>query len=248
MTFNLHHALRRWEQRRKLILSQLVTLRPDILCLNEVWVPLDTGRWLWRAVGEAGIPYAYLQQNKTGALSGDEGQAILTRFPVVESGSLDYRSRDRIAQVVRLDLHGRAMDVYLTHLHHVRDEDGLREFMVQQLLAWIGQRDAPHAQLVCGDFNAPPDMGSVKLMRQRFAPTQTQPTFATPLRYHVDPDPDDTGEHQGTLSVCLDYIWYGPPLRLIESGLCFNSPAQDDSVLWPSDHIGVWADFNFGED
>ncbi len=242
-TFNLHHALRGWEKRRELIVPQLLALQPDILCLNEVWIPLDSGRWLWHRVREGGIPYAYLQQTKTGALSEVEGQAILTRFPVSESGFLDYRSRDRIAQVARLDVRGQAIDVYLTHLHHVRYEDALREFMVQQLLDWIARRDAPAAHVVCGDFNATPEMRSIQLMRQRFVPTQLAPTFATPLRYQIDPDPKDTGEHQGTFVACLDYIWYAQPLKLIETGLCFNTPAQDDPNIWPSDHIGVWADF-----
>ncbi len=80
-------------------------------------------------------------------------------------------------------------------------------------------------------------------MQQRFSPTQLAPTFATPLRYNVDPDPQDTGEHQGIFAACLDYIWYAPPLRLIETGQCFNTPAPDDPNLWPSDHVGIWGDF-----
>jgi hypothetical protein len=141
-TFNLHQGLRRWDSRRLLIAQQLVELRADVLCLNEVSIPLDSGRWLWRTARDLGLAYAYLEQTKTGALSMDEGQAILSRFPVLESASLDYRSRDRIAQVARLDLDGKSLDVYLTHLHHVRQEDAIREFMVGLLLDWIGRREA----------------------------------------------------------------------------------------------------------
>jgi hypothetical protein len=36
------------------------------------------------------------------------------------------------------------------------------------------------------------------------------------------------------------------PLRLVETGLCFNTPAGDDPDLWPSDHVGIWADFDLG--
>jgi iron(III) transport system permease protein len=31
-------------------------------------------------------------------------------------------------------------------------------------------------------------------------------------------------------------------LKVAASGLCFNNPAPDNSDLWPSDHVGVWAD------
>ena len=27
--------------------------------------------------------------------------------------------------------------------------------------------------------------------------------------------------------------------------LCFNRPAPNDPTLWPSDHVGVWADLEF---
>jgi hypothetical protein len=28
--------------------------------------------------------------------------------------------------------------------------------------------------------------------------------------------------------------------------LCFNQPASDNPNLWPSDHVGVWADLEIG--
>jgi hypothetical protein len=31
-------------------------------------------------------------------------------------------------------------------------------------------------------------------------------------------------------------------VKVKSSGLCFNKPAEDDPDLWPSDHVGVWAD------
>jgi len=34
-------------------------------------------------------------------------------------------------------------------------------------------------------------------------------------------------------------------LQVEESGLCFNIPSPTDATLWPSDHIGVWADLDF---
>ena len=86
-TFNLHQGYKRWEERRRLIVEQFGVLRPDILALNEVSVPLQTGRWLWREVNERyNSKYSYIQQNKTGAfISEEEAQGILTRFPVLEA-------------------------------------------------------------------------------------------------------------------------------------------------------------------
>lgn len=242
-TFNLHQNLRRWNERRDLIVQQLVELKPDILCLNEVSIPIDSGRWLWHHARDAGLRYNYLQQTKTSGLGEYEGQGILTRFPVLESGFFEFEARGRIAQVARLEVRNDVVDVYLTHLHHIRAEDALRQYQVQRILAWVDSRDAPGAHLICGDFNATPEMQSVQIMRQRFQPTQLEPTFATPLRALVDPDPQFTGEFVGTFVACTDYIWFAPPVKLIDSGRCFDKPSASNDRIWPSDHVGVWADF-----
>jgi beta-glucosidase len=240
-TFNMYQAHGRWPERQPLVLAQLLALRPDLLCLNEVAVPQDTGRWLWREAAAAGLSYAYLQQRKPGDEGEREGQAILSRFPVLESDWLDYRTRNRIAQVARLDVEGAALDVYLTHLHHVPAEAGLRQFQVQQLLAWVGRREGATASVVCGDFNATPDSTPAQLMATAFTASQEEPTFPTGLREQGWVDRGD-GEPFRHLFLCLDYVWYRPPLRLVATGRCFDRPAGDDATLWPSDHVGVWAD------
>ena len=65
-TFNLHGTQRRWEDRRELIVQQLVELHPDILCLNEISVLGDTGPWLWRRARDFGLRYNYHQDNDPG--------------------------------------------------------------------------------------------------------------------------------------------------------------------------------------
>jgi endonuclease/exonuclease/phosphatase family metal-dependent hydrolase len=229
-----------WERRRELVARALHDLRPDVLCVNEVGLQEDTGRWLWRRLAADGPQYAYLEQANGGSLP-KMGQAILSRFPVVESGVLDYRSRDRLAQVARLKVEDRLVDVYLTHLHHVRREPHIRDLEVERLLAWMARRDVPHARLVCGDFNSEPDSRAIMRMAQDFDRTQDAPTFPTALRYAAYGD--HPGEEERTLFLCFDYIWYQAPLVMTEQGRCCDQPATEDGYLWPSDHIGLWADF-----
>ena len=45
---------------------------------------------------------------------------------------------------------------------------------------------------------------------------------------------------------CIDYIWISESVQLRASGLFLNQPAKDDPELWPSDHVGVWADVEIG--
>ena len=101
---NMEQDHKRWEQRRELIVAQLGDLRPDIFTLNEVSVPLQTARWIQREARERlDLRYALIQQTKTNSSSESDGEAILTRFPVVETCNLDYRAWDAVAQVARLD-------------------------------------------------------------------------------------------------------------------------------------------------
>ena len=242
-TLNLEQDHKRWEARREFVVAQLGELRPDLLGLNEVCVPLQTGRWLQRAAMEhAGIDYALIQQSKVGGSSEVDAEAILTRFPVKDTANLDLRARDAVAQVARVEIDGRLLDLYVTHLYMSRGEDALRQYQVQQLMRWIGTRDDVGPRVVCGDFNATPDMPSARLMASVFHMTQTEATAFTPLS-----DRDGTPSHPywERFDRCIDYIWVAGPLRVVASGVCFNSPSEEDPTLWPSDHLGVWADLEF---
>ncbi|MDP6065429.1 MAG: endonuclease/exonuclease/phosphatase family protein, partial [SAR202 cluster bacterium] len=182
-TLNLQQDLNQWEKRRELICQQLGELRPDLFALNEISVPLQTGRWLQRSARERlGLPYALVQQTRASASSEVDAEGLLTRFPVVETGNLDYRARDAVAAVSRVEIEGHQVDIYVTHLYGSRGEDPLRHYQVQQLLEWIGARNDVSHQVVCGDFNATMDVPSASLMAGAFRPSQIQPTAFTPLR------------------------------------------------------------------
>jgi endonuclease/exonuclease/phosphatase family metal-dependent hydrolase len=235
-SLNLEQDHKRWDQRRPLIESEIARLKPDILALNEVCVPRQTARSLWRGMGET---FHLVQQTRVNGLADVEGEALITRFPVVETANLDYRACDMVALVARLLVDGSPIDVYVTHLYMSRGEDSLRLHQVERLLAWIRERDDVPARIVCGDFNATIETPSAAAMASRFQPTQSSPTAFTPLA-----DSDGTVSHPywPRMDRCIDYIWIAGALELEESGVCFNQPSPDDASLWPSDHAGVWAD------
>ncbi|MBI4307175.1 MAG: endonuclease/exonuclease/phosphatase family protein [Chloroflexi bacterium] len=237
---NLYQGFTRWDERRHLVVEGVLALKPDVLVLNEISIPVQSGHWLQATLKENGREYALLQQSKTGALSQAEAQGILTTAPIVASENFDYRSRDRVAQVATLRLDGRLVDVWATHLHHVSEEDGLRQYQVQKLLGWIHDRPGPSATVVAGDFNATPDSMTVQLMRNAgFSPTQTQPTSRTALAEVGEARMDADGP---SLKWCIDYIWADARIAVTDTGLWADKPHPEDPKLWPSDHVGVWAD------
>jgi endonuclease/exonuclease/phosphatase family metal-dependent hydrolase len=235
---------KRWETRRALLAEQLCALHPDVLALNEVCVPLQTARWLQKVLKEhTGTNYALVQQTHVNGLATVEAEALLTRFPVIETGNFDYRARDTVALVGGILVEGEAVDVYVTHLYRSRGDDSLRLYQVQQLLEWIDSRDEPAARIVCGDCNATLDQPSAALMATRFQPTQKASTAFTPL---AGSDGEVSHPYWPRMDRCIDYIWISGALQVIESGVCFNQPGATDPTLWPSDHAGVFADLRLG--
>src|SRR5690606_30456597 len=153
VTFNHEQDHKRWEARRELVAAQLAELRPDIIALNEVCLPKRTAHWIRDAVvARTKAGYHLVQQTRANGLAELEAEALITRFPVLETGNLDYRTRDHVALVARLGIGAAAVDVYVTHLYASRGEDDLRLHQVRQLLGWIDRREGAAARIVCGDF------------------------------------------------------------------------------------------------
>ena len=239
VTLNLEQDHKCWEARRELIAAQLGDLHPDLLALNEIHTPSQTGRWLQRAAKSRGLKYALVQQSKAGEDSRTQAEGLLASHPAIETANLDYRSHNCVALVARLEIAGRLLDVYVTHLIAARVEDSARQDQVGRLLDWILTRDDADCSVVCGDFNAVPDQPSIRLMSVAYRPTQTQATAFTPLR---EPGGSPTHPEWERFDRCIDYIWVSKTISVKASGLCFDQPAKDNSDLWPSDHVGVWAD------
>jgi endonuclease/exonuclease/phosphatase family metal-dependent hydrolase len=242
-TLNLEQNHRCWELRRELIVAQLRELNPDLQAVNEIHLPTQTGQWLQRAAAERnGQKYALLQQSKAGEDSLTEAEGLLTRCPVIETANRDYHAHNCVAQVARFAIGGRLVDVYVTHLIAARVGDSARQYQIERLLEWMRTRDDADFSVVCGDFNAAMDQPSIRLMLSAFRPTQTQPTAFTPLQ---EPDGGPTHPEWPRFDRCIDYIWISEGIKIKGSGLCFDKPAPDNPILWPSDHVGVWADLEF---
>ncbi len=79
-TLNLEQNHKCWQARRELIVQQLGELKPDMLALNEIHIPEQTGRWLQGAAADRlNMRYALLQQSKVGDDSPIQAEGLLTR-------------------------------------------------------------------------------------------------------------------------------------------------------------------------
>ena len=222
---------------------QDAAIDPDVFAMNEVCIPLQTARWIQSEMRRRyQRDYALVQQTRVNGLSAVEGEALLTRLPIIETGNFDYRTRDIVALVARVKLGAHVIDVYVTHHYMSRGDDSLRLYQAQQLLAWIATRNEADARIVCGDFNATLDAPSAALMAKHFRPTQTAPTGFTPL---ADEHGNVSHPEWPRMDRCFDYLWIDGPLEVIDSRVCFDQGSPSDPALYPSDHAGVRADLHW---
>src|SRR6188508_476224 len=109
-TLNLEQDHKRWDARRELIQTEIGRLKPDIMAFNEVCIPRQSARGL-RDATTALIGYKLVQQTRVNGLSKVEGEALLTRFEITETGNFDYQTKDIVALVARVLVDGTPLDV-----------------------------------------------------------------------------------------------------------------------------------------
>jgi len=116
-TLNLEQDHKRWDSCRELINAEMGRLKPDMMAFNEVCIPRQSARGL-RDVATVltGVDYNLVQQTRVNGLSKVEGEALLTRFGIVETGNFDYQTKDIVALLARVLVDGTALDVYVTRL------------------------------------------------------------------------------------------------------------------------------------
>jgi len=162
MTYNLHNGFNTeghlgMEDIAKVIESQ----DPDILALQEVsrgWVisgRLDMLSWLSKRLD---MPYVF-------GPTADPfwGNAILSRYPIIEYAEYDLPPRDlpvrRGLLLAQIDLgNGERLQVIATHYHHGAGETDVRQLQTQETLEiW----DSDNKTVLLGDLNAKPECVSI---------------------------------------------------------------------------------------
>jgi endonuclease/exonuclease/phosphatase family metal-dependent hydrolase len=131
----------------------LQTLRPDIVCLQEVAHDPHT-RKRQSALAAASCGLAHAVDN--------DALSIVSRFPVVRSQSppLPEAPRDEPRQVLLAEvlIEGRPLLIANTHLAWRPEMIVERKAQVQALLVAIERQGAAHdTKILCGNFNDDPD-------------------------------------------------------------------------------------------
>ncbi|MBK8164473.1 MAG: endonuclease/exonuclease/phosphatase family protein [bacterium] len=242
VTLNLWHDQHDWPARRAVIVDTLRALAPDVILLQEVLENEGLPNQARQLADSLGCAFVFASVDPPGAAK-RYGNAILTRLPILASAEVKLPPLDdwRVAAHARLALpDGRALDAYVTHLHHTDEGAAIRAEQVAGLLAFIdstrsGGADA--ALLIGGDFNAEPD-------RPELAPVFARFTDALAV-VHPDlelPAAATFGSATGTTPRRIDYLFCdGARTEPTAARVVLGAPTSDG--VWGSDHCGVWARF-----
>ncbi len=252
VTFNLLNKPSRWHDRRELVVAELRALAPDVIGLQEVSLPHNNARWLAEQLGG----YTVHTSPKTGALAEREAVALLSRLPVDDCRTIALGSQSRVAQLAKVRVGGRVIAIVNGHfMFHVYDHIQ-RTQQVQRVLTWLRVTAGELPMIVCGDFNATPDMRTIQVMKESFASAYEarhghEPDFTcpTPLVYQFDSmrkGLSRIGNYFLSRRVdpwrgTLDYIFVDDNFCVQACDLVLNRPSPNDATLYPSDHVGLCA-------
>ena len=246
-TINLRNRQDRWQERRHLLVEQLLETVPDLVSLQEISFPVRQGRWLrqqlnLRLTGSDKAPYRLYQQPKKHLIKGYyEGIGILTKLPVIYRDAVGLGYGGRVALRLNVEMPTRqTLDFVAVHLHHTAADKQARLEQVMKLTAWLNGRRRVPRQIIAGDFNEVPTEPAIQYMKQAYRSAYAEVHEREPLAtYPTALVPTDGW------AGCLDYIFVSTAVPPIHHAQLFcTRHAPDDNTLYPSDHVGVLATIN----
>lgn len=256
----------KWEERKYLILEEILMYRPDVLCLQEVDHYFDTFQPI---LSRLGYQCTFLAKPWSPCLdvehnNGPDGCAFFflqDRFQHVSSAKFRLSARTlktnqvAIAEVLQCKETGRLLCFAVTHL---KARSGWERFRLAQgtdLLRNLESvtQGAKIPLVICGDFNAEP----TEEVYKRFASSSLNLNSA----YKVLSDDGDTEPPYTTWKIrptgescnTLDYIWYSQHALKVNSALSLLTeeqigPNRLPSFNYPSDHLSLVCDLGFNID
>lgn len=231
LTLNLWNVSAPLEPRMAALAAGLKTLRPDIVCLQEVADdPRTRQRQSTFAAEACGLVHAV-----------DNHQlSILSRFPIERSSSVALpdvpEDEPRQALLTNVRIGGRPVLVANTHLCWRVEWLAERKTQVDVLLPALERHGARDATILCGDFNDDPDSPALCAVAGRFTDVfaACHPSEAGLTWVRQNPYVHHTAERDQR----IDYIFSGGALAAQDCAVVFN-----DRNALASDHYGVFATF-----
>ncbi|WP_423225369.1 endonuclease/exonuclease/phosphatase family protein [Candidatus Amarolinea aalborgensis] len=232
-------------QRLDLIAAEIRRLDADIVLLQEA-------PWTWRVgsgaayLGRAtGLNYGFLRANgNRWAILFEEGEAILSRFPLRDVRFTELRPREapfqhRVAVSAVVDTALGPLRVVSAHL--ANQNPTVNQAQAASLAQFVAAQPGP--TIISGDFNAAADSAAIRALQpawvDSFAAVRPDDPGLTCCVDDLTAPPDEPLEER------IDYLFLSPgpasAWRVRASQRLFTAPQLTPAGrIWASDHIGLW--------
>lgn len=238
VSLNLWHDKQDWPKRQDMIVRELQALKPDAILLQEVLQDAALPNQAATLAKRLDYHYRFFSVDPPQQVR-RYGNAILTRIPPQHTQAFkllpldDYRNAGR----VRIEIAGRPLNLYVTHLHSTPGGRDIRARQVRSLLEFIASTRGSAPSLLAGDFNTAADAPELQSLAVSFtdAYAVAHPAEAVNAAEHATLNP-----HLGHPPVRIDHVFLQKDaFRVAEARIILNQPDSDGA--WPSDHYGMWA-------
>ncbi|XP_061535562.1 nocturnin isoform X2 [Phycodurus eques] len=265
-----------WLRRKYLILDEILTYRPHILCLQEVDHYFDTLQPVLARLGYSSrfCPKPWSPCLDVEGNNGPDGCALFfdeSRFEFLDCVSLQLSAmmiptnQVALVMILRCRSTGRCVCVAVTHLKARSGWEWLRSAQGSDLLRQVQNVVQKHAVrtsagsdfqiplIICGDFNAVPN-------EEVYCRFVTSPLGLDSAYKKLSKDCSTEPQYTtwkirptGECCTTLDYIWYTRDTLRVDAVLDMPSdkeigPNRLPSFSYPSDHLSLVCDFSFKED
>ncbi len=274
-TLNIWNKSGPWLARLGLIRQGLEAVGPDVIGLQEVlrfapngldtFVPTSATCQATEIAAGFGYEIAYSAASDYGG-GLFFGNAVLSRFPILETQSFALPSLDsgekRSLLYARIKTPFGDLPYFVTHLNWKFHQGYVRLSQVRFIAEQVAQLAPIQSTLLppvlVGDFNAEPDADEIRFLRGLAVVAESSVFFADAWIYGGDGSLGATfardnayAEKAREPSRRIDYIFVrGPDSNLrgepVKTEVVFNrSEPSADGPIWPSDHYGVVSDVVF---
>lgn len=237
VSLNLWHDKQDWPKRQDMILRELRALTPDVILLQEVLQDAALPNQAAVLAGKLGYHYRFFSVDPPQQVR-RYGNAILTRVPPQHTQEFKLLPLDdyRNAGWVRVEIAGRPLNFYVTHLHSAPDGGDIRARQVRSLLEFIGSTRGEALSVLAGDFNTRADAPELQSLAAVFSDAYAR---AHPDQAVNAPEHSTLNTHLGHPPTRIDHVFFQKDaFRVAEARIILNQADSDGA--WPSDHYGVW--------
>ena len=151
------------------------------------------------------------------------GNGLSTRLNIKDSRVVPYRSSDMIRRSfvwTLLDFDEREIEVFVTHVSHLRHPNKIRQAQVAELIEWIERSERPW--ILMGDFNAQPhEPEIVELLKVSNSVFTQEPELLSEFSCHsLEP------------TMRIDYIFFSEHFQLLEHKVLDNQGSSDHRPVY----------------